>query len=70
MHNAITTEGKPMTDYELILHCEMSVLCRTLNTLRKTTCAKHHLMFITNRILQIEDTLKYIGEGEYETKQI
>ena len=49
-----------MTDYEIMLETEYVTLCGCLNKLRKCGMAKRHLTFITNRILQVEDSLKHI----------
>lgn len=51
-----------MTDQELILHCEHTAMCWALNQMRGLKVASHKLKPFTTRILQIESTLKYIGE--------
>lgn len=53
-----------MNRYELILLVEMSCMCWSLNMMREAKVAKHKLTMFTNRILQIENTLRYINAAQ------
>lgn len=58
-----------MNRYELILLTEMAAMCWSLNMMREAGIAQHKLSVFTNRILQIESSLKYIG-GQNEILRI
>lgn len=51
-----------MEEYEKMLLTEYAAMCWSLNMMRKAGIAKHKLSVFTNRILQIESSLKHLGE--------
>lgn len=56
-----------MEEYEKMLLTEYAAMCWSLNMMRKAGIAKHKLSVFTNRILQIESSLKHLGENNEAT---